>query len=204
VRRRLFNLAVPLSLTVFVAIAILWAISRYYSQIVTVRFPSHGPVTRMIHLNSAASGIEFEWNSSTNLRASENLAGSIEFRTDRLGGLYYFNFLPRGRFGFRADTNTYDLYDAHDTAAVNSADPWDPGAGPLEPPSRRIHQLNLRVPYWSLMIFMLVCPAWSWRRRWHDRRMQGRCADCGYDLRATPDRCPECGKVVTAMSEPAA
>jgi hypothetical protein len=29
------------------------------------------------------------------------------------------------------------------------------------------------------------------------RRVQGLCPECGYDLRATPGRCPECGAAAT-------
>ena len=36
---------------------------------------------------------------------------------------------------------------------------------------------------------------WGQQREAIKRRSAGRCVGCNYDLRATPDRCPECGAV---------
>ena len=56
------------------------------------------------------------------------------------------------------------------------------------------------VPCW-LLLLVLGSPLWWRLYRQHRRRRQatsGRCSSCGYDLRATPDRCPECGKIPAA------
>jgi hypothetical protein len=52
---------------------------------------------------------------------------------------------------------------------------------------------GLVVPMWALLLPTAILPAARAWRRLARRRAPGLCASCGYDLRATPERCPECG-----------
>ena len=62
-----------------------------------------------------------------------------------------------------------------------------------------------------LLVSFYLSSYWKWFRylRWKwraipiyeqlDRQRKGLCIKCGYDLRATPDRCPECGTIPGKM-----
>lgn len=51
-------------------------------------------------------------------------------------------------------------------------------------------------PYAVPIILCAMYPIMQFRRR----RREGCCAKCGYDLRASPERCPECGLVTASAA----
>jgi hypothetical protein len=48
------------------------------------------------------------------------------------------------------------------------------------------------IPYWAIVLVSAVLPVYAIARR-RPRKRAGFCSQCGYDLRASAERCPECG-----------
>jgi hypothetical protein len=94
---------------------------------------------------------------------------------------------------------------------VIHVNPYESHAWQVAPPEHEMHLLgakyrsgnilfayiqNISLPLWMLVVVFGVWPT-VWLVQQRRRRRSGYCQGCGYDIRATPQRCPECGREVT-------
>lgn len=101
--------------------------------------------------------------------------------------------LQRGITYERSDKPTYPIYKDRPSLANRLGFHLDTGS--VSSVFYQVDRRRIVVPLWTLAGLFLVSPAlWlsrAGRRHW--RSKHGLCTACGYDLRASGDRCPECG-----------
>jgi len=80
--------------------------------------------------------------------------------------------------------------------------PLQPGRPPppgFAQPPQLMGVKALAIGWWLIVLVSAIVPAlWAWSALGWSRRMNRggiQCPMCGYDMRATPERCPECGEV---------
>jgi hypothetical protein len=126
-------------------------------------------------------------------------------RLDSSAGRIDVNFLRETRSNrdqlayLQANAKSFAYYTREGKNPVPTANPLLRFVGMYGQVENKPNSFFIRVvvPYWLLALAFAIAPAWRlWtraRRRAARRRGLNLCVRCGYDLRATPDRCPECG-----------
>jgi hypothetical protein len=117
----------------------------------------------------------------------------------------FFTTIDTGRsYGVGTERGGVIGFLQQERPAYRDGDPddfWRDGGGFrfLRVTSDGMRRWNLVLPFWALAVATALTPLARVGSRWRRTRRcrAGRCPACGYDLRATPERCPECGSIPT-------
>lgn len=194
-RRRLFNLVTAASLLLCVAVGGLWVRSLGHFEQFHIRYarwpkPEEGRRVYVI----------VSWYSNTlRLSVIDSAVVAAHFRDwsgDRLN--HFRQRRPPGlHFAFDGEDVTREMNGYRPGFAAHFYPDTD------RPPAYG-DQYVLAVRPWLPTLLLAVLPA-LWLHgfiKTRRARRRGLCPRCGYDLCATPDRCPECGHVSEPRCEP--
>jgi hypothetical protein len=166
----LFTLAAAVSAVLFAAVCVLWVRSWVLQK---MEWAARNSAQTAVEVRSAGGRLFFYWCAVTGTFPDGPQPWYYQLDEDTLdfepaGGP------PHGLLGIEYRYSTYAKYG-------------------------RAKSLWLVIPNWAAALCCAILPAgWLARevRRRHlcrYRLSHGLCLGCGYDLRATADRCPECG-----------
>jgi 4-amino-4-deoxy-L-arabinose transferase-like glycosyltransferase len=167
--RRLFNHASWASLLLCVTVLALWVASHwYFIQVGYVREPDARGIARSFGVHASAGGIHVSRRWGRIDGSGLSLGWSFGVYSQRVLGTSHWT------------QGLWFYYQSNRLAGVS------------------FDQFGL--PCWAMAIVTSAIPV---LRASHVLRIRRRklgllCPQCGYDLRATPAQCPECGRVVGA------
>ena len=191
-RRRLLHLLTALSLVLCVAAVALWV--RSYSR-------SYVLVGTATNLDQPPDPTHREprYEDTTMI---ESAYGGVQFTRRRLEADVIFMGASDGPpesgvRGYAARRRSYPLFSCSDVNTPGAL-VWTLGGFQVCAASDRRYRSeylmqSVTAPWWFVVIVFGVLPA-SWLMKKGRQRTPGHICDrCGYDLRATPGKCPECG-----------
>ncbi|HWE95382.1 MAG TPA: hypothetical protein VG269_15550 [Tepidisphaeraceae bacterium] len=195
-RRRLFTILSALSLLLCVATALLWPRSYSISDALTIDLPQFGRPLADDTLNIASGngGVGFSFDRW----AAWELGTRKPTRRDFHPHVVSYQSLPPF-YPWKLNQTFFQSHGCEISTHTEPISPTSVGSGV-------IYQFNVVLPDAAMLGATSILPAlwvWQWHRR-RKRRLRSAfaCRVCGYDLRATPGRCPECGTVPMDASRP--
>jgi hypothetical protein len=185
VRRRLLNILTVLSLVLCVAVCVLWVRSYFVAD-----SRGHLWVVTEVQTFDARQWYVGEtcgvlWLRTGHMRWMQGSRIDADI-TDELYTLYR-------QMEEERHVEPYDYFSSGDQSWVHRRGVSCSLVRPSPPTTG--YWLSFSVPHW-LVAALLAAPSVRWLYAAARRKRAGTgslCLRCGYDLRATPERCPECG-----------
>jgi hypothetical protein len=176
---RLFTLAAALSLLLCVATVVLWVRSYHSAIAIPFRYHNQRWEISSLHGRLVVENIPQQMFEMVRLRDGRaNLS--------RLQRAYQGTFIS-AKFDFGTAVDAEHAVDIRDALRLENRRMDQLLAIP--PTSPASHSVSFVILLIAMMVLPL-CRAVMPRKR---KPVIGQCTKCGYDLRASKDRCPECG-----------